>query len=67
VHNKWLKIHGREYAGYPRDMDQSYDVDLPPEMDRGMRINVGVDVWDFIPVGFGEILDIAKIYGTLRT
>jgi calcineurin-like phosphoesterase family protein len=56
VHNTWEFITG-----------PSEDTLLPPNQKKGLRINMSVDIWNFYPVSFSHILDIAGISGTLRT
>lgn len=62
-----IHLHGHVHNSWDKIFDQSSDTQLPPDQDRGVRINVCVDVWDFYPVSLEEVLDIAGFGGKLRT
>lgn len=62
-----MHLHGHVHNTWKRTASLSKDTQIPPGETKGVRINMSVDVWDFYPVNFDHLLDIAGISGTLRT
>jgi calcineurin-like phosphoesterase family protein len=62
-----IHLHGHVHNTWRNVYSQSNDTQLPPDQDRGVRINLSVENWDYRPVSLEKILDIAKVDGILRT